>query len=223
MGIFDRISSILKANVNDMLDKAEDPAKMVDQTLRELNQDLLEVKRETASVMADEQSALRKLNEAKATVARCDAAAMNALKSGKEDDARAIIAEKNNAEASVASLQQAYDAAHANSEKMRAAHDKLVKDIDTLEARKDGIKAKLKVAKTQEHINKVTASDKAAGSISAFNKWEEKANRALDAANAEADLNKGDTTAQDLVAKYENNSSADVDEELAAMKAKIGM
>ena len=59
MNIIERIDKILKANINALLDKAEDPAKMIDETLRELYEDLAEVKESTAAVMADEQAALR--------------------------------------------------------------------------------------------------------------------------------------------------------------------
>ena len=52
MGILDRFTTIIKANINDLLDKAEDPAKIADQALRDLSEDLAEVKRETAGVLA---------------------------------------------------------------------------------------------------------------------------------------------------------------------------
>lgn len=54
MGILTRFKDIMSANVNALLDKAEDPAKMIDQTLLNLRKDLAEVKKETAAVMADE-------------------------------------------------------------------------------------------------------------------------------------------------------------------------
>ena len=55
MGIISRFTTIMKANINDLLDRCENPAKMVDQTLRELNESLAEVKKETAGIMAEEQ------------------------------------------------------------------------------------------------------------------------------------------------------------------------
>ena len=54
MGILSRFAKIMEANINDLLDKCEDPAKMVDQTLRDLNENLAEVKKETAGVIAEE-------------------------------------------------------------------------------------------------------------------------------------------------------------------------
>lgn len=222
MGIFGRINQILKANVNDALDKAEDPSKMIDQTLRDLREDLAEVKKETAGVMADEKNAERKLSECKAEIAKAESAAKNALLSGKEDDARKILVRKSELEGSLSSLTEAYNVAHQNSEKVRVAHDKLVADIESLENRKDGIKAKVAVAKTQERINRMTASDRAAGTVEAFDRWEAKANKRLDAAQAEEELNKGDNT-KDLVNQYAHGSSAAVEDELAKMKASLGI
>lgn len=221
MGIFGRINQILKANVNDMLDKAEDPSKMIDQTLRDLREDLAEVKKETAGVMADEKNAERKLSECKTEIAKAETAAKNALLSNKEEDARKILARKSELEGSLSALTDAYNAAHQNSEKVRAAHDKLVADIEALENRKDSIKAKMAVAKTQERINKMTSSDRAAGTIEAFNRWEEKANKMLDRSEAEKELNTG-SNAKDLVNQYSAASTASVDAELERLKKELG-
>ena len=57
MGILERFTDIIKANINDLLDRAEDPAKMIDQYLRDLTENLAEVKKETAGVMAQESGA----------------------------------------------------------------------------------------------------------------------------------------------------------------------
>ena len=63
MGIMTRFKDIMAANVNALLDKAEDPEKMIDQYLRNLESDFAKVKAETASIMAEEKSARRKLDE----------------------------------------------------------------------------------------------------------------------------------------------------------------
>ena len=119
-------------------------------------------------------------------------------------------------------VQQAYDLASANAQNMRAMHDKLVKDISELESRKEMIKGKMAVAKTQERLNKMTSNLNGNSSIAAFDRMEAKANAALDKANAMAELNAGpQDSIDDLTAKYANASS-DVDDELAALKASLG-
>ncbi|MCR4600311.1 MAG: PspA/IM30 family protein [Clostridia bacterium] len=222
MAILERLGSILKANINDLIDRAEDPAKMVDQTLRELREDLAEVKKETANVMADEKSAKRKVDDCLAEIEKADRAAKNALQAGNEGDAQKIVTKKLQLQQNLTSFQQNYDLARANAEKMRQAHDKLVSDIESLENRKDSVKAKMAAAKTQEHINKMTSGVDTASSLEAFDRWEAKADKMFDAAEAEAKLNEGDST-DDLVDKYASGSNADVDAEMAKMKAELGL
>lgn len=105
---------------------------------------------------------------------------------------------------------------------MREMHDKLVGDIKELELRKTMIKGKMAVAKTQERINKIGSSVTSANrSISAFERMEEKANKALDEANAMAELNIGPKDdIKDLLSKYDN-INIDVEDELAELKKRL--
>lgn len=223
MGILQRFGDIMKSNINALLDKCEDPAKMVDQTLLDLRKDLADVKKETASVMADEKSAKRKLEENEAEIQKYTKAAQNALKSGNEGDAKTLISRKQKLEETRISLQGTYDVAHANAEKMRQMHDKLTNDIEELETRKDAIKAKVATAKAQEHMNKMTSGVDTASSLDAFDRWEAKADKMLDSAEAEAELNAGVHSTDNLADKYATGCDASVDDELARMKAELGL
>ena len=84
MGILSRFKDIMASNINALLDKAEDPEKMVDQTLRNLNSDLAKVKSETASVMADEAKAKRNLDEVNAEIAKMQGYAEKAVLAGND-------------------------------------------------------------------------------------------------------------------------------------------
>lgn len=225
MGIISRFSDIMKSNINAMLDKCEDPAKMVDQTLRDLREDLAKVKQETAGVMADAKEANRRVADCKAQVERYTVAATNAVKAGNDGDARTLLAKKQQYDEQLISLQKAADLANTNADKMRQMHDKLVNDISTLETRKDTIKATAAAAKAQERINKMQDGGKrASSSIDAFSRMEAKANKALDQAMAHADLNSAKDSATDLAEKYAGaGGSASVDDELASLKASLGM
>lgn len=226
MGILSRFSDIISSNVNAMLDKAEDPAKMIDQYLRNLTDDLAEVKKETAGVMAEETRTKRLVDENVGQVTKYNELARKALSAGNEDDARVFLGKKQETEAAGASLQTAYASAHENAVKMREMHDKLVKDINTLNSRREGIKAKVSVAKTQDRINKIGASsDKAQSSMGAFDRMEDKANRMLDEANAMSELNAPAVDdAQELEKKYKGvDTSASVEAELQEMKSQLGL
>ena len=221
MAILTRFKDIMSSNINALLDKVEDPGKMIDQCLRNLNSDLGKVKAETASIMAEEQRSKRALDECTEEMKKMQNYAIKALEANNEDDARKFLERKSALASKESGLKEAYELAVSNAIKMREMHDKLAADINELESRKDMIKGKLSVAKTQERINKIGASvNSANNSISAFDRMEEKANRALDQANAMAELNTGPKDdIKDLKSKYDDKPS--VDDELEALKASL--
>ena len=109
---------------------------------------------------------------------------------------------------------------------MRRMHDKLEKDLAELQQRRSAIKAKMAVAKTPGEDEPAWLQHRNAGeTLSAFDKMEEKANRMLDEAEAMAELNQKEATAEDLMRKYDEPSqtSPEVEDELAALKAKLGL
>ena len=227
MGVLQRFSDIISANVNALLDKAEDPGKMCDQYIRNMTDDLAEVKKETANVMAEEKRCKRLLDENQAEVEKYLDLAKKALAAGNDEDAKVFLAKKQELEALGESIKIAYDGAAANSAKMRQMHDKLTSDIETLKARKETIKAKVAVAKATETVNKyASATKKAQGAMDAFSRMEEKADKMLDAAEATSELNEAAATldeAKNLEAKYGAGSSQAVEDELAALKLQMGI
>lgn len=227
MGILTRFKDIMSSNINALLDKCEDPEKMIDQYMRNLESDLGKVKAETASVMAEETRAKRELDECTGQINKMQLYAEKALQAGNESDARAFLEKKQQLVSTQAAMQQAYTAAADNAAKMRQMHDKLVKDMESLESRRATIKAKVAAAKAQERINKVGSSVKGSNnSMEAFARMEAKADRMLDEANAMSELNAAQESndIDDLAAKYDAAPVNDaVDDELAALKAKMGL
>lgn len=228
MGILTRFKDIMSSNINALLDRAEDPEKMIDQCLRNLNIDLGKVKSETAAVIADEQRAKRKLDECTKEIEKIQRYTVKAVSAGNDSDARLFLEKKQALLVKQAELNQIYDTAHTTSEKMRTMNDKLVKDIAELEERRNTVKVKVNIARMQEHINNmVSNSDGANSSINAFEKMEEKADQMLDRANAMAELNNQshNDEIENLKAKYDNGSCADsaIEDELAALKASLGI
>ena len=198
MGILKRFKDIMSSNINALLDKAEDPEKMIDQYLRDLQEDLRKVKSETATVMAEEQRCKRQLDECDAEIAKMQTYAEKALVAGNEGDAMKFLEKKNQ-------LTQ--------------------KQVSDLNARKETIKAKVQVAKTQERMNKMMSGiGDSSASLDAFSRMEAKADAMLDKANAMSELNSSSADSiDDLASKYDAAPNADVQDELAALKAKMGL
>ena len=228
-GILSRFKDIMSSNINALLDKVEDPMKMIDQYLRNLESDLGKVKAETAAVMAEETKSKRELDECTASINKMQTYAEKALLSGNEADARTFLSKKGELNNKLMSLQQTYDIAKENSTKMREMHDKLIKDISQLNTRRDELKAKMAVANTQEKLNKIGSSvNGAIGNMSKFDEMEAKINKKLDTANAMAELNNSqkEENIDDLIAKYDNetkNTSSEIDNELSELKSKLGL
>ena len=228
-GILSRFKDIMSSNINALLDKVEDPMKIIDQYLRNLESDLGKVKAETAAVMAEETKSKRELDECIDSINKMQTYAEKALLSGNEADARTFLSKKGELNNKLTSLQQTYDTAKENSTKMREMHDKLIKDISQLNTRRDELKAKMAVANTQEKLNKIGSSvNGAIGNMSKFDEMEAKINKKLDTANAMAELNNSqkEENIEDLIAKYDNetkNTSSEIDDELSELKSKLGL
>ena len=219
MSILKRFTDIMSSNINALLDKAENPVKMIDQLMRNLNDDLNKVKAETASIMAEETRAKRELDECQSNVNKMLDYAKRAVDAGNDNDARQFLAKKATLTERLTILNTKYEGARANSEKMKQMYNKLSLQIEELNERRSTIKAKMATAKMQERINKMGSSiNNSTSSIDSFNRMEEKANRMLDEANAMAELNsKANDSMEDLMSKYDNKNSS-VEDELEALK-----
>lgn len=226
MGIITRFKDIMSANFNALLDKCEDPEKMIDQYLRNLESDLGKVKSETASVIADEKAAKRKLDGCDEEIAKMDKYARKAVTAGNDNEARQFLGRKAELSQERAALEENYRICVDNSAKMREMTKKLESDIQQLKGKQATLKAKLTVAETKKKMNSVGESGKGAGStLEAFGRMEDKVNRMMDEADALAELNEKPSDSIDALAeKYEDNEAeSNVDDELAALKAEMGI
>lgn len=146
---------------------------------------------------------------------------------GNDNDARRFLEKKSELTQKQEVLAKNLELAQANSAKMKQMHDKLEGDIQTMKSKRDMLKAKVRVAETQKKINEMGSGMESAGNNAlAFERMEEKVNRMLDEADAIGELNSsraGDDI-DDLAAKYDSKQTVSaVDDELAALKAEMGM
>lgn len=213
----------MSSNIHALLDKAENPEKMIDQYLRNLNNDLGKVKSETATIIAEERRVKREWEACKADIENMQNYAIKALEAENEQDARKFLERKASLEQKEQELQSAVEIAKTNSDQMRQMHDKLVKDINELESRRALLKGKAAVAKTQKRMNEIGQSVKGAkASKSAFDRMEDKINRSLDEAQAMAELNRPkDADIDELAEKYQTVNNKNIDAELEALKEQM--
>ena len=226
-GILERFKTIMSSNINALLDKMEDPEKMIDQYLRDMEKDLGSVKAETVAVMAQESAVKRKVTECEDEIKKMESYAKKALQAGNEADARMFLEKKESIKMKLESLEKEKMIAVENSLKRREMHDKLTSDIQKLNAKRNEIKAKIKMAKSAQKINSMTSSTGISGKMDSFNSIEEKVDRMLDEANASIELNSSKKDeVDDLMKKYDSvepESSSAVDEELERLKKEMGL
>ena len=222
-GILNRFKTIMEANINALLDKAEDPVKMARQLEHNLEDDLAATKAETASVMAEVKRAQRAYDECAEMVEKLQKYAEAAIMKGNDADAKAFLTEKAEKAAALDNLAKSLEVAKGNADKMRQVHDKLEEQLRQISERKAAIRAKAAMAQAKERSAELGKSiGSANNSFAAFDRLEEQLDRRLDEAEAMEELNSQKTGVEDLMAKYDTPETTAVDDELAALKAKLG-
>ncbi|WP_066389836.1 PspA/IM30 family protein [Neobacillus mesonae] len=117
-----------------MFDKADDPARMIDQYLKAINKDLGKVKAEAEAVRAEEQRLQREINECQEEIKKLERYSNKALEAGSEGEARNFLEKKAVWASKLSELQASYQLASAKSEHMKQMLDKLLADISELES-----------------------------------------------------------------------------------------
>lgn len=143
MGIFSRLSDIVNSNINSILDRAEDPKKMIRLIIQEMEETLVEVRTSTARVIADKKTILRKVDQMRQGAAQWEEKAKLALSKAREDLARAALLEKQSIEEELAAVDTELNAID---EHLVQLEDEVVK----LQAKLTDAKAKQKVLSMRE-------------------------------------------------------------------------
>jgi len=218
MSIFGRIGDLLSANINAMLDKAEDPEKMADEYLRQLNNELYEAKTSVAAAMADAMKLNTKEAQYGAEADQWSSKAEAALRAGDEELAKAALARKVQATKLAQQYKEQSDQQDQQVEQLQNALVQLETRIAETKAKREMIVAKKNRAQTQEAIQRTA---RGLGDMSAMDKLdrlEEKVDDRLARADAMAKLEGGT-----LESKFRDlEKDQEVDAELAELKRKLG-
>lgn len=216
---FKRMSTVVSSELNSMLDKAEDPVKMLDQFMRDMAEDIREVETAVAKQIANEKKLKRKLDDANAMVEKRQKQAEQAIEAGNDDLARRALQDKSDHETTVATLQESWERAKTDSEELRTKLDEMKKEYQEMELKKDSLKARAESAKTRTKINRTMSSIGNDESKQGFERMEEKVMQFEAEAETSEDLSKENRTLDD---EFEALNKNDVDDELAELKEKMG-
>jgi phage shock protein A len=218
MSIFSRVRDLMSANINAMLDSAEDPEKMADEYMRQLNNELYEAKTNVASAMADATRLNTKETQYTVETEQWATKAEAALRANNEELAKAALARKVQASKLAAQYKEQSDAQDQQVEALQQALVQLETRIAETRAKKELIVAKKNRAQTQEAIQRAARGIGSNNALDKLDQLEERVDDRLAKANAMAKL-EGDT----LENKFKNlERDTEVDSELAELKRKLG-
>ena len=230
MGILSRFGDIMRANINDLLTGAENKnaEKLLNQYLRDAREDYAQVKSETASVMAEEAAAKRRLDEVSDQMARYEKYAQAAVQAGNDADALKFLEAKGQLQPKKEDAEAAYQQAQMNSEHMRQMTKKLLDDIREAESKIGELKAKLRIAESKEKMQQLNEKIGGKSVLGNFDSLADSIQKRIDAADAKEALNaelSGDMAMDDLEKKYASAAAgaSSAQSELEALKARMGV
>ncbi|MEI6386474.1 MAG: PspA/IM30 family protein [Spirochaetota bacterium] len=223
MGIFDRLRTVISSNVNDLINKAENPEKMLNQLLLEMNEQMVESKKAVAMAIADEKKLERETLENKSQASEWERKAVIAVKAGRDDLAKEALVRKQEFEGYHAQLTTQWQAQKSSVEKLKDSLRQLQTKIDEASRKKNILIARAKRAEAQDKINKTMSS--MSGNKSAFDTFERMAKKvdeleARTEAHAELEEATSGATLEKQFAELES-SGAGADLLLAELKAKM--
>lgn len=222
MGLFENLGRLFKANINDLIAKAENPEKILNQVILEMNENLVESKKAVAVALADEKKLERSMNESMAAAKDWESKAMLAVRSGRDDLAKEALLKKQAYDKDALGYKQQYDVQHENVEKLKGMLRQLQDKIEEAERKKNLLIARSKRAEAQQQISKTMSKLGNSSAFSAFERMEKKVDQIEAQASAEAeleDLTGGKTLEDEFAALESGGGSADL--MLEELKAKM--
>lgn len=217
MGLFDRIWRVIRANLNALVGSAEDPEKILELSVMEMQEDLVQLRQAVAQAIATQKRSERQCAQAETTATEWYQRAQLALKKGEEKLAREALTRRKSyqetATAMKAQLEQQSIIVGKLKENMRALEGKIAE----AKAKKDLYIARARSAKATEKLNEMLGNIGTGSALSAFERMEEKVLQLEARSEAIAELGTSDLEKKFLSLE----SGSDIDAELAAMKAQL--
>jgi phage shock protein A len=216
---FKRMGTVVNSELNAMLDKAEDPVKMLDQFMRDMEADIREAEAAVAKQIANEKMLKKKADDAEALVNKRQEQAIKALEAGNEDLARRALEDKKLQSKQAETLMESYTRAKNDADVLREKLDEMKSEYHEMKLKKDTLKARAESAKTRTKMNRVMSGIGGDDSRKGFERMEEKVMRYEAEAETSEDLSTKSRSLDDEFAALDKNG---VDDELSALKKQLG-
>ncbi|MBQ9110854.1 MAG: PspA/IM30 family protein [Oscillospiraceae bacterium] len=223
MGIFSRISDIFKSNVNDLIDRAEDPEKMVKQIIIDMQKELNKSTQALGKAVASERMAEKQYNDAARKSADWEAKAKAALASGNTDLAKRALQQKVKADQDTANYKEMYETISEQTDAIRAQVETLKSKLEEAKSRQAMLIARSQMADTQKNLAQSIGGIDTSSSFDKFTRMEEKVARKEAEAEAFAEIAGSNGVSSDEMETFEQlQTNAKVDSELQRLMAEMG-
>lgn len=219
MAIFERLADLLKANINDLIDRAEDPEKMVKQIIIDMEEQLQNAVQGLGSVMATERQVRKQLEEAQDESKLWEDRAKNALKSSNEELAKQAVANKLKADQKIAQYQKMHDDISSQLEILRGHVDILKEKLNEARNRQSMLLARDKVAEARQQVSSAVGDLDSSGAFAKMDKMERKIAEKEAQADAEFEISGIEEKEHDQFEEIESAKAAE--DELARLKKEI--
>lgn len=211
MSIFHRISDILKANINDLLDRAEDPEKMVKQIIADMEEQVRDATEALGQAMASEKQAYAQLEKARSNSREWENKAKMALQAGNQELAKKALTSKVEIDKNVQSLQASYDQIAAQTSELHARVEVLRQKLEEARQRQNMLIARAKMAEATESVATAVTNTDPNSALAKLERMEQKVESREARAEAFAAMSGETVFAKDEFAELETNQAVDAE------------
>ena len=217
MGFFDRLSRLLRANLNDLVSKAEEPGKILDQAVSDMQDDLAKLRQAGAMAIASQKRLKNQADQAESQARTWYERAELALKKNEDDLAREALTRRKTFQETATSLGTQVKAQDAQVETLKKSLVALEGKIAEARTKKDMLKARAQAAQAQQQLQSAVGSMGTNSAMAAFERMEDKVESLEASSQAAAELAGADLDSQFAAL----DGGDDVDDELAALRKQV--
>ncbi len=217
MGLFDRLSRVVRANLNDMVSKAEDPEKILEQAIIDMQEDLIQLRQAVARAIATQKRTEQQYNKNQTESNNWQQRAQLALTKGDENLAREALVRKKSVAEAATTLKSQLDQQTTQVDTLKKNLIALESKISEAKTKKDMLKSRAAAAKANEQLQNTIGRLGTSSAMGAFERMEDKVLEMEARSQAAYELTGNEIEQQFKLLE----SGSDVDDELAAMKAQL--
>lgn len=221
MGIFQRIGDVLKSNINDLIDKAEDPEKMVKQIIIDMQQELNNSTQALGKAASSERLAKKQYDDAVRSASEWENRAKTALTAGDEELAKKALENKVKYDKDAAAYSEMYNTISQQTETIRTQVEVLKSKLEEAKSRQAMLIARSQLAETQKNLAKSSGSFNSSSTSDKFNRMEEKIIQKEAEAQAFAEIAGQNNDDLESFEKLEKDTK--INSELERLKAEMGI